>query len=209
MLAMVGAAYTSAEPGTTVSLAIPHAGIGWRPVQPSAQWSPRFIGASEQFRVAFEANGGLRVESFGARYATQVHDAKLIHYSNRVNGDKWLTLSVSSSTRALHGGGSRVVRTILAQTPDGSRWLIDFYYAVDGIIVTRDWEAQLLYGLLSWERPAPSGINAAAAECAPSCEAAARRLADYWTGTGFNIEVAHGGIPVMSTNYTNDLPRSR
>jgi EpsI family protein len=165
------------------SIALPKAGTGWRgPVAPSQRWAPTFLGASRQKLAAFESDDGTLVETYSAVYGTQQPGAKLIYYSNRLTGKGWLTLSEFSSHRTL-SGRSVTVRTLLTQAPGGKRWLIDYYYVVDDVHVTRDWGAQLLYGLLSWTQPTPSAVIAAASECGSSCDGADRALANYWAST--------------------------
>lgn len=172
-----------ATSGAPASVALPHAGLGWHgPVAASQRWQPTFPGASRQELASFESDGGTRVEAYSAVYGPQHSGAKLIYYSNRLTGKGWLTLSAHSSQRVL--AGHRVtVRTLLTQAPGGTRWLIDYFYMVDDVRVTRDWGAQLLYGLLSWTHPAPSAVVAVATECRSSCEDADRTLTQYWANS--------------------------
>jgi len=162
-----------------LSVAVPQAGPAWRgQTTLTGAWTPTFLGSTSQGHGAYESDSGAHVETYWALYGSQDQD-KLVHYTNHLTTRGWLTLAQSASQRLLNGQAV-TVRTILAQTRDGSRWLIDYYYVVGGVRVTRDWAAQLLYGLLSWRRPAASGVIALAAPCRPACESADRWLSQWW-----------------------------
>jgi EpsI family protein len=161
------------------SVAVPRAGSGWHRVAASQRWLPTFLGSSQHELAALESEAGVRVETYWAVYGTQGPGAKLIYYSNSLASKGWLTLSSSSSHRVLEGR-TVTMRTLLTQAPGGGRWLIDYYYVVDDVRLTHEWDAQLLYGLLSWLRPTPSAVIAAAAPCGSSCELAQQALSQYW-----------------------------
>jgi EpsI family protein len=182
-LAALDMARSETPSGASAVIPVPHAGAGWHgPLATSGLWIPDFPGAPAVSRAAYESDAGLRVETYWAAYAAQQPDSKLIHYSNHLTTPKWMLLSRSPTQRRLQGHTEITVRTLLTQAwGSGSRWLIDYYYVVGGVEVTQDWAAQVLYGLLSWGRPAPAGVFAVAAACAPDCKAAERALSAYWS----------------------------
>lgn len=168
---------------TPAQVLVPQGGSGWHgPVASSQRWLPDFPGATRHGLVAFESDGGMRVETYWAVYGRQDQGAKLVYYANSLTGKGWLTLSRSDSHRMLNGRNV-TMRTLLTQVPGGARWLIDYYYVVNDVHVSREWGAQLLYGLLSWTHPTSSAVIAAAVECGPSCDAADRTLAQYWASS--------------------------
>lgn len=169
-------------PETPSSLEMPRAGTEWRgPLPPSQQWLPSFNRAASQSRSAFESEAGARVETYWALYGRQHADVKLIYYSNTLVNKDWLLLQRSSSLHTI-GGHEVSVRTLLLQTRSGSRWLVDYYYVVDGVSVSQEWQAQILYGVLSWIRPAPAAVIAAAAPCSLTCSDAEHALTAFWAG---------------------------
>src|SRR5262249_52374988 len=131
---------------------------------------------------AFESNAGARVETYWAAYGRQTADTKLIRYSNTLANNRWLTLERSVSLRSVAGHEARV-RTLLLQSTTGSRWMVDYYYVVSGVSVTQEWEAQVLYGALSWIHQSPSAVIAVAAPCGVSCASAVQALTDFWAST--------------------------
>ena len=159
----------------------PLASLGWRgPLPPSSSWAPQYAGATAQGREAFASPAGDTVETFWATYATQSSDVELIHYSNRLVGKSWALMTTDRSVRTLASGRTLSVSTLLAQSPRGPRWLLDYRYVVDGVSTSHDWMAQLLYGSRSWTHPAPASVQVAAVNCLGSCEQAERVLAQYW-----------------------------
>ena len=183
ILAISWAAHAHASASAQAAVEVPLPGPAWRgPLPASREWTPSFAGASSQSRAAFESDGGMRVETYWAAYLTQAPNTELVHYSNRLRGEGWMTLSTEASERSIHGRVT-AVQTLLTETAGGSRWLIDYYYVVDGVSTTHDWTEQLLYGALSWGRAAPSGIVAAAVACHESCDGAKRALSAYWAAS--------------------------
>lgn len=182
-LAMLCAPRWPVKPEVQPSLEMPRAGAEWQgPLPASGQWLPNFSGAASETRASFESNGGVRVETYWAAYGRQTADAKLIRYSNTLVNDRWLTLERSASVRVRAGHEVRV-RTLLLQATSGSRWMVDYYYVVGDVSVTQEWEAQVLYGALSWIRPEPSAVIAVAAPCALSCASAEQALAAFWASS--------------------------
>ena len=167
-------------PSQSVPAVAPSPPAAWRPLLPTPDWLPQFIGASIQTRSAFESDAGDRVETYWATYTIQRPDAELIHYANRVYAERWSTLGSSRSERSLRDGRSVEVRRLIAQSPSGSRWVIEYFYLVGHSATTREWMAQLLFGVRSWVRPTPASVVAAAVRCPGSCEAAERVLPAYW-----------------------------
>jgi hypothetical protein len=125
------------------------------------------------------------VETYWATYVVQEPGAELIHYSNRLTGPRWSTLAKTRGERRLRDGGTLSVSTLLTQSREGSRWIIDYYYVVDGVPTAREWTAQLLYGVRSWIHIAPASLVAAAARCSSDCSSAERALAKYWADARF------------------------
>ncbi len=165
------------------SLQMPRVGADWRgPLPASGQWLPSFSGAAHESRASFESGAGARVETYWAAYGRQTADTKLIRYSNTLVNDHWLTLERFSSLRATAGRQVRV-RTLLLQTTSGSRWVVDYYYVVGTVSVTQEWEAQVLYGTLSWMHPEPSAVIAVAAPCGFSCATAVEALTAFWASS--------------------------
>src|SRR5262249_36630046 len=208
VLAVLWSGRAGANTPVRGEIEIPRAGQGWQgPLTPSRRWAPEFAGASLQQRAAFQSEAGLRVETYRASYASQRAGAKLIYYSNRLGNTDWLELSRSPSRRALRTG-TLAVRTLLEQTPDGSRWLIDYYYVVDGVEATREWAAQLLYGVFSWGKPGPSGVVAVAAACLGGCDSAERALQAYWSAVD---RTAGSGTQTsgLSNNYTTGVLQNK
>lgn len=171
------------KPQVPPSVEMPRAGADWRgPLPASGQWLPSFSGAASESRAAFESHAGVRVETYWAAYGRQTADAKLIGYSNTLANNRWLTLERFSSLRPMAKRAVRV-RTLLLQSTSGSRWMVDYYYVVGGVSVTQEWEAQVLYGALSWIRPAPSAVIAVAAQCGLSCASAVQALTAFWAAS--------------------------
>ena len=181
-LAFLEVAHSETSAPAVAVIPVPHAGAGWHgPLAASEAWLPDFTGSPAVSRAAYESDAGLRVDTYWAAYGRQEPESELIHYSNRLTNPKWLLLSRSPTQRRLRDHADLSVRTLLAQTWGGSRWLIDYYYVVGGVQVTQDWAAQLLYGVLSWGHPTPSGVIAVAASCTPDCATAERALNAYWS----------------------------
>jgi EpsI family protein len=176
---ILSAILISRQPGPDFPAPPPGAGSRWTPMSPSRQWQPRYSGARSEHHAAYRSDTGDRVETYAAAYGDQRPDAELIHYSNGPYPDTWTLLAAAETQRT----PSLSVRTETVRTPEGQRWLIDYYYVVDGVAVTRDWEAQLLYGLRSWGRTAYAAVLAVATQCPSSCESADRALAAYWAAS--------------------------
>lgn len=183
-LAVLSAPRWPMKPQVPASVAMPRAGAGWRgPLPASGQWLPSFSGAASESRAVFESDAGVRVETYWAAYGRQTAATKLIGYSNTLANNRWLTLERFSSLRPMAKRAIRV-RTLLLQTTSGSRWMVDYYYVVGSVSVTQEWEAQVLYGALSWIHPAPSAVIAVAAPCGLSCASAVQALTAFWAASG-------------------------
>ncbi len=154
---------------------------GWRPSAPaSTDWMPQFTGASDSFRGAFVSSDGHRVEIYTAVYVAQRPGAELIQYANSVLGLDWSVIGGGLVPRTLRGGAKVTVTSLEARAPAGALWNVEFFYDVDGINTTNEWQAQLTYGLWSWWHTVPSAVVALAARCNRTCDDAQKDLVSHW-----------------------------
>jgi EpsI family protein len=171
--------FNSVAPVAAIELTAP---AGWRgPLAAASDWAPSFAGADTQQRAAYESSSGERVETYVATYLRQSANDELIHYSNRLIGEQWPSLAKTNVTRRLQDGRVITTRMFAARSSTGEVWVIDYVYAVDGVLTPRDGLAQLLYGLRSWTGAAPSSVTAVAVRCLPgSCARSERALGEFW-----------------------------
>lgn len=147
------------------------------PIKSSAAWMPEFEGASAQTRAAYDIDG-TRIEVFVAEYSSQRQGAELVGGNNTLIGATWFTEPAARSGSSLPAGSE--TRAIVARTPSGERWVVNFVYRIDTFATSSGTLAQLAYGVLSWRGEKPSRVVAIAAKCLNSCSETQREISRAW-----------------------------
>jgi EpsI family protein len=143
-------------------------------------WNPNFATAVRQARRAYGSPAGERVETYQALYLKQSPGSELIHYSNRIDGDRWIVYSESVDVRRLSSGEVLTVRSLQSRAPAAGTWRIEYVYVVDDMVTAKPWAVQLVYAIRSWVTSVPARVFAVATPCTSSCEEATRTLEGYW-----------------------------
>jgi exosortase A len=143
------------------------------PLPADSGWRPRFVGPTQERRVAY-AIAGERVEVYLNVYTLQTQGRELIFHGNSVASAEQYTL-----IRRMPGQPDSPPAVVVADS-SGQRWLIAQSYKVGGWSAASAGLAQLYYGLHAIVRPVPAGTLATALRCDDDCNQAARTLETFW-----------------------------
>jgi EpsI family protein len=151
---------------------------GWSgPERYLSNWKPVFLGADEEFLVAYVGDEGREAAVYRAAYHSQRQGKELRAYGNSVAGE----------SRRVQATGHRQVeiaeRAVAVTEETLSDWseqqsLVWWLYAVDGKPSPMDLPGQLSYGVRSMWRAPTASVVAITAECRPDCDAARVALDD-------------------------------
>ena len=107
-------------------------------------------------------------------YVTQEQDRELIYHKNSIAGD-WRIRATSLRVLDLPGVDLNEVREIIADGHQG-RWLIWYWYVINGRVETSDMRAKLLHALASLLGCPSSGVTSLAVQCNEECRINAREI---------------------------------
>jgi EpsI family protein len=180
LMATVGVtqARTSASQQEAALGSFPVAADAWQGPMPAGRdWSPVFAEPDGHRQVGYRSSDGA-VEVYAAAYAEQRQGRELVHEGNTVLAPGW-TRSWPERTTALTTGAAPLA-SFEARASDGSLWLLAYTFEVGGRRTTSEPFAQLMYGLQSFVKPAPSGVLALASRCNENCERARALVMSFW-----------------------------
>jgi exosortase A len=155
--------------------AMPVATGAWQgPLPGVAAWQPRFLGASEERRAAYQQDGQ-RFEIYMNVYGAQSQGRELVfHHNSFAPADRFAQI------RRLSRSAGTSPAEVIAETNGGSRWVVMHTYRVGGWQTDSPGLAQLYYGLHAIVRPVPAGTLAVAVRCAEDCSSAEQVIQRFW-----------------------------
>jgi EpsI family protein len=157
------------------------------PLPANERWRPEFIGPSAERRAAYSSAAG-RVEVYVNVYGEQEQGRELVFYRNSTTpSEQWSQIGSLPETAA-------TLRAKLVVHASQQQWIVAETYHVGGWSTPSAALAQISYGALSLRRPAPAGLIAIAAPCAPDCDSARALLVSFWGAEGERLT---GLIPAV------------
>ena len=139
---------------------------GWQPTAvPATAWRPNMPGAAQESRAAYDGPAGLVVVHTSA-YTTQRAGAKLIGYDNVLaGGPGWNEMA--GATVIMQSGPAQ---EIAAQSPDGERWRVRYWYEIGGRRTAKALDVKRWQAATLWRGAAVSRLVAVATPCTGTCD---------------------------------------
>jgi EpsI family protein len=163
--------------------ALPLSTGDWQGPMPSpAAWRPHFEGPDVELNGAY-TGAGRNVAVYLNIYGSQQPGKELVYYRNSVVPEEWshVTAFRNGQLAAVAGNAPNL---LTARDAAGEQWLIANIYNVGGVLTTRPFAAQILYGARTLLGGAPAGVVAVATQCGADCDAAAAVLDAFWQKQG-------------------------
>jgi len=153
----------------SVRLVLPQRIGSWQgPSGFAGGWEPSFPGAAAAAIGAYQGPIGV-VDLFRVVYTREARGRKVIGWDSRLEGTTgWFTVSDVPADSVLYRVGWPL-RERLAMTPERQRWLIVYWYEVDGMRLADPRRVKLREGLRAFRGGGISALTAVATRCDDSC----------------------------------------
>lgn len=166
--------------GGSVALAPPTL-QGWSgPQAYASSWRPIFVGADEEFLVAYKGESTGEVALYRAAYHSQRQGKELLGFGNSVVGERH-RLTASTRRHVSAGGVAASISEQVVSGSDGQELLVWSLYAIDGRPDQLGLTSRLVYGVRALVAAPTASVIALAAECRPNCERARDSVQALWT----------------------------
>lgn len=161
------------------------------PLHTRSDWQPVFNGASGERLARYDSESG-PVWLYGNVYLSQVQDRELIHLHNDIAGALY---SNPTGYRQVQIDASNSLEVHELVAPDGgSRWLIWYWYEVDGRNVAGALRAKLTQTVSTLQGRPEAGVMSVATECFQDCEHAGLRLQEFLQTLGDDLALQYSVV---------------
>lgn len=189
--AALGRAAEAAE-NDSHSIQLPEGGQRWRgPLPSAAEWQPVQPGARRIARGSYY-RGDVELLVHTADYGRQRQGAELIGFSTRMAGPEgWRALSdVPFDTGAAIASGR--VRELQAVDAADQRWLVWYWYQMDGYLIADPAVVKLRQALRAFSFESGAAMVALAIRCPDRCEGQRPLLVEFLDAHGVDLR---SGVP--------------